>query len=183
MYWRRFQKVSVLALLGLALLCPVVPDARIPLQKQQAHARAAHPFHFSVAEVEHNAKTKRLEFSIKFFTQDLEEALEKTIGKAITLGKGHELEPALLSYMQLNFSVSEGGKPVPLTWHGKELQNDVTWLYIETPALTSTKLTVRHTALCELFDDQRNLMNLKGEGWTSTLLFGPTKPTQILSLP
>lgn len=145
-------------------------------------ATTRHPFHISIMEADWNPKTKHLELSIRVFTQDLEEALCKVNRRPVELSTKHQLEPELQTYLERNLKLFADGKPLILQYHGKELANDVTWLYVETTEAVGGKLEVRNTLLFDLFDDQNNLMNLKAGGAVKSFLFQPATPKHTITL-
>ncbi len=82
--------------------------------------KANHPFHVSTAEVEFNAKTKRLEVGLKCQTTDLERALRIMAGKKIDIENDPKIDELLTRYVTENFylalapsiSKSDPSKPI-----------------------------------------------------------------------
>lgn len=130
-----------------------------------------HPFHTSIGDCHYNAKSRRLEISIRFFTDDFEQAISKHSGKTTVLDNQRLAEPVLANYLAASFAIKNISRPINFKVIGKELSNDVTWVYIESDTTSGTGLTFRHAALTELFDDQQNLLNLNGPAGKRTLMF------------
>ncbi len=140
-----------------------------------------HPFHTSIGDCQYNPKTRHLEFSIRFFTDDLEQALT-TFGKApFVLDNKRQAEALLIQYLLRHIKVSQQStgatsQPIILSVVGKETANDVTWVYLESADCLSTGLTFRQSCLTDQFDDQQNILNVEVGGLKRTLLFDGRHP-------
>ena len=66
-------------------------------------ATANHPFHVSTAEVEYNAKTKRLEVGLKCQSMDLEHALRLIAGKKVDIENDPQVDAWITRYVTHNF--------------------------------------------------------------------------------
>jgi hypothetical protein len=57
----------------------------------------------------------------------------------------------------------QDGAAMDITFIGKEVEADVTWIYVETksPVSTAKPLLIRNALLQEKFPDQKNIVNLK----------------------
>ncbi len=139
-----------------------------------------HPFHTSIGDCHYNPKTKHLEFSIRLFTDDLEQALT-TFGKApFVLDNKRPAEALLTQYLLRHIKVSQqsaqqqGGvasQPINLSVIGKEAANDVTWVYLESADCNPEGLIFRQSALTDHFDDQQNILNVEVGKQKRTLMF------------
>ncbi len=123
-----------------------------------------HPFHVSVTEISYNGHNKHFEISVRIFTDDLENALEKYANTRFDLIQSlndSSVQKILESYMLSHFVVKQYGKPVPLNFLGSEPDEDVIWSYLESPPVENpASIWVRNTLLLDLFDDQVNLVHL-----------------------
>ena len=123
-----------------------------------------HPFHVSVTEMDYNKRNRHLEISIRIFTDDLENILERYANTDFDLYVSLDdtvTQKVLKSYLEANFSLKQNGKPIPLDYVGSEADADVIWCYLESPPLKSPEtVNVRNTLLLDLFDDQINLVHL-----------------------
>lgn len=138
--------------------------------------RWKHPFHTSVAELQYNHKTHRFELALRVFTDDLEQTLSRRAGKPIILSSSRTVEPLLADYLKAHVLLSpvRGSKSgAVMQWEmvGKELANDVTWLYLESDTSTAKGFSIRHSVLHDQFEDQRNLLTIKGLGAEKSMLF------------
>ncbi len=143
-----------------------------------------HAFHTSLTEIQYNSKEKSLEISIRLFTDDLETALTKfNNGQKILIGgKNDNSEAVLNKYIQQHFGIiSPQKQKKPLSFIGKELEGDATWVYVEIPNSQDFKgHTIYNSFMQEMFDDQTNLVNFLYLGNKKTYLFNAkTKSAEI----
>ena len=149
-----------------------------------ASARTYHAFHTSLAEVRYNAKSKVLEVSLRVFTDDLEEALSKEAQRKIRLDASNQNDQLLAAYVKKQFGLlDQHGRKKAMTWVGKELEADATWIYLEIPLTENLGgLRLQHALLMDLFDDQTNMVNLTYFSAKKTYLFKSGHTTQVLEL-
>ncbi len=148
----------------------------------------AHPFHISIAEMEWNPETQRLEVSLKMHAADLERALAGIAGRQVNVEK-HAISEWVESYLDQHFYVvdrtavqkdSGGQKKVIAKVHSKskmighEMEASWIWLYFEmqlvtpkgkqaeTPALP--KLAIVNRVLLDLIDKQINTVSVRSQG-------------------
>ena len=127
-----------------------------------AVAAPAHDLHISYgnAAVEGNVMAVR----IRFFRNDLEDALARHAGRAaFRMSAEPEAEAAFMAYFQAHFTVQAGGRAIAPTVVGSgedELDREPVWWYavqFEAPSAL-TAFRVRNTLLTEVFDDQTNIV-------------------------
>jgi hypothetical protein len=149
-----------------------------------ASASDYHAFHTSLAQVCYNAKTQVLEVSLRVFTDDLEEALSKEANRTIRLDASNQHDPLVASYVKKQFGLlDQHGRKKAMTWVGKELEADATWIYLEIPLTENLGgLRLQHALLMDLFEDQTNLVNLTYFSAKKTYLFKSGQTTQTLEL-
>lgn len=135
--------------------------------------RASHTFHASLAQVEFNESSKKVEIAIRVFVDDLEEALTRQAGRRVRLDTTSNVDALALSYVTRSIRIETAqGAPVALTWIGKEPSVDVVWIYVEGSASESIENgRLRYAAFFELFDDQVNTVNIKAGKRRATLTF------------
>jgi hypothetical protein len=129
-----------------------------------ASSVSAHKFHTSFTEAEYNEKEGSLQITLRTFPDDLENILGRRSGKkSVRLDRKKEAEPLLAAYLQEVFQLKNAkGEIVKLSWVGMDAGVDSVWLYFEAPlpgGVTGAKL--RNQFLCDLYDDQVNLVNIK----------------------
>jgi len=131
-------------------------------------AATLHPFHVSICMIDHNPQTQHLEISHKIFVEDLE-LMFKDMGKGkLWLGEDKEngeADALIEAYLRNHFAVQVNGQNAPWQWVGREIEQDVLWVYLETEKVPQPqKITVRYTVLTETFNDQSNLIHAKVNG-------------------
>ncbi len=146
-------------------------------------ASQRHDFHTSLTEMQVNAKEKTLEVTLRVFTDDLEKALTRAApGQKIRLAVNDKNDEGIDRYVKQHFILTNAkGERKPYRYLGKEFESDATWLYLEIPfaePLTGAKL--QNDVLCDLFNDQTNLVNLLGAGERKSFIFN--QKTKIHSL-
>ena len=129
-----------------------------------------HEFHLSRTEIVYRTETSSLEITQHLFADDVEEAIRLYRDTAIHLGTEIEVQGAdghVAEYLSSHFSISASGKEVELNYLGKEPGDDqmAMWVYIEGVGVQSgSDMTVRLDILCELFQDQKNILTFQVDG-------------------
>lgn len=129
-----------------------------------------HDFHVSKCLVEYNEAEQALQISLHVFVDDLEEALRQQGHDNLQIGTSKEAEQAeryLAEYLQKHFLLELDGRPIQASLLGKELSDDymAVWCYLEITGVKSIrKLKLANTILMETFDDQTNMVTVKGPG-------------------
>ncbi len=144
----------------------------------------SHAFHTSLTEIQYNAKEKSLEISIRMFTDDLETAITKfNNGQKIMVGgKNDNSDVVLHKYIQQHFAIiSPQKQKKSLSFIGKEIEGEATWIYVEMPNSQDFKgYFIYNNLMQEMFDDQTNLVNFIYLGNKKTFLFNAkTKSAEI----
>lgn len=129
-----------------------------------------HDFHISKCLVEYSVPDQALQISLHVFVDDLEEALRKQGYDNLKIGTTKEdslAETYLSEYLLKTFLVEIDDQPVTLSLLGKELSDDflAVWCYLEATDISDfQKLKLSNTVLMEVFDDQTNMVTIKGPG-------------------
>ena len=154
------KKLSVLLLVGIVFICS---------------NGGAHKFYISKSIIEFNPRSQQFEITCKLFTDDLESTIEQLNGKAMRLGTPEELPESgalLEAYMKQHFRCALDGVDAEWRWVGKEVENDLTYCYMELyrkPEFFS--LTLTNDLLVSHFPEQQNIVDLTMMGSTQTLVF------------
>lgn len=122
-----------------------------------------HPYYLSVSDLEWNAESKNCEVSIKFFTDDFEEAL-KQAGTPCDLLRGKSLEnnPRIAAYVEKHLQIRVNGTPIRLKILGYETDSEATWVFLEGASpMPPVKVEIRNDLLYESKKEQVNIMHLK----------------------
>ncbi len=142
-----------------------------------------HQFHFSETLLEWQPKSSRIACTIRVFTDDLEKEIELKYNIKNT--EPEQFEKAAFNYLQEVFQIkARNGVPIPLEPLGMEREGDVVYLYLESDSLTDEKIkktaadvswldpiTIQQTLFFDQFTDQKNLVNLRRDGKTSSYYF------------
>lgn len=125
---------------------------------------AAHPFHVSVVEINHNAMDKTLEISCKIFTDDFEKVLAQNYQTKVDLinpPNKAAMDTLVKKYVLSHLSISAGGKPVLFSYLGFERDNEAVYSYVEADNIASVKkIDITNNLMHDLFTDQINLMHV-----------------------
>ena len=133
----------------------------------------AHKFYMSITDINYNSTSKALEISIKFFTDDLEKALEEKNNSRIFLGTSKEIEltdSLLQSYLIEKFVVKQGGQIKNIEYVGQETEQEYTWAYLELKGYDSeSKIWIENSVLIDLFQEQANRINFINNSYTKSV--------------
>jgi len=131
----------------------------------------AHDIHLTKAQVEFNQADQAVQVSMHIFLDDLETVIKDETGFVDKMHLGTEKEVAvgdslLVAYLSNHFTVTVNEQPLVLSFLGKENSEDLlaVWCYFEFPVPKGTiaQVTLTNDVLTELYDDQQNIVSLKG---------------------
>ena len=143
-----------------------------------------HEFYVSLCKIDHNPETSSLEITLKIFTNDLEYGIT---GLQDFYGLGTEKEPPeadslIYSYILENFKINLDGNCMKLNYIGKEVELDVTWIYVEIESVPKfDEIEITNRMLTEVLEDQVNIVNVNYNGETLGLLLKQDKPKGVLN--
>jgi hypothetical protein len=117
----------------------------------------AHPLHTTLAQITVDPRSGAAVVSIRVFAGDFAAAVAKRHGQPAP--KDDRVgDTESFAYLSATFRVSDGaGRPVPVAWCGSRREGDVLWLCVKT-AGSSEHLSVADQMLCDLFEDQVNIV-------------------------
>lgn len=123
-----------------------------------------HPFHVSVAEVNHNAANKTLEISCKIFTDDFEKVLTqnyKTKVDLINPPNKPAMDSLVKKYIFSHLSLSADGRLVKLSYVGFEHESEAVYGYVQADNIPSVKkVDITDKLMHDLFTDQINIIHV-----------------------
>ncbi len=126
----------------------------------------AHPFHFTIAEMEHNPKNGSLEVSLCVFNENLHTIKDKMLPQ----------------YIAKNFIVQRKSRKVSIKWVGKEPMAGATWLYFEFPKWGKLEGTQLHNTLFFAKQDKQiNIVNFGDGKQKGSLTFTKQVSLQTIS--
>lgn len=123
-----------------------------------------HPYHVGSVEVRHNAKTQTFEITGKFFTDDLENAINERFKTSLYFH--NEKSKALMNryleqYLLETIKVQTQQQVLKLNYVGFEEDREAVNVYLESvPAKNPKKVAVSIRTLYNLFDDQINIIHI-----------------------
>jgi len=124
-----------------------------------------HPLYISIIEVNHNAKDKELEISVRIFTDDFEAALKKNGAVKIDLTHPADktaAEKLVSTYILNHLQLKVDNQILPIHFIGFEQQQESIWTYFEIPyAQPPKKLEVTTTVLYDYQEKQINIIHAK----------------------
>ena len=149
-------------------------------------ASDAHKFYVSTTTIDYVEEKQSLQIISKIFVDDIEDVLQERYDPSISIGtKKETAEDAeyLKNYILQKFKVLVNGKPVTLTYVGKEYDIDVLKVYIEItkiPKLSS--IEIENEILFEMFEDQQNIIHLKTPAKRRSIVLDKDNPKGLLNL-
>lgn len=144
----------------------------------------SHPFYVSICEIDYKSETKSLEISLRLFTDDLEITLQDWGSKKPYLGELNEIEGAdslLKKYISQALSIEIDDKKQRLNYLGKEVEQELTWIYLEADNIPDfDKIAISNRLLFQSFPNQTNLVHVKHRQETKSLLLTKNNPSDEL---
>ncbi|TRZ41411.1 DUF6702 family protein [Robertkochia solimangrovi] len=125
-----------------------------------------HKYYVSVTDVNYSEKDQAVQVISKFFTDDLENMMDKRYGIKASLNSEYEHTNAdkfINRYLKDKLKIYINGKEMDYKFLGKEYDLDLTKCYLEIPGIKPESLksiTITNTALSELFEDQQNIIHI-----------------------
>jgi hypothetical protein len=131
-----------------------------------------HPIHSTLAEVVQDPARGTLRATIRVFADDFGVALARR-QRATLAGAGPAWEEAATRYAVSVFGVRDGrGRELPLHPCGIRRAGGVIWICLAADVVASNEgLQVRDAILCELYDDQVNVVQSNIGGARRSVLF------------
>lgn len=143
----------------------------------EARGTAMHKFHVSVSQVEYNASGQSVQVVMRIYSDDFENALSRHAKRQVKLDPARDKDAGdlVMSYLRGQFELkTKAGKPVKFNWVGLEAQVDMFWLYFEGKVPGGfSGAQLKNRVLCEIFEDQVNIVNVKYQGKQAGTMFEP----------
>jgi len=143
-----------------------------------------HKFYVSKTIIEFNPRSQSFEMTCKLFTDDLELALGTVDAKPIRLGTDKEPANAndlIEDYIKKHFTLKYNDELIHLSFVGKEAEADLTYCYLEfvKPQEYNT-ISIESTIFYELFPEQQNIVDLRANASTKTVVLIKDKPREVI---
>ncbi|MDP5172080.1 MAG: hypothetical protein NWR72_17685 [Bacteroidia bacterium] len=124
----------------------------------------SHAFYLSITDIEFFQQEKLVGVTIKVFTDDLENIVESLGAEPLLLGAVDEHPDAdryLARYVDQVVTWKLNGQPVTMNWLGKEVENDVTLIYLEASGINALgEVEVSHRLFLDELETQENIVHL-----------------------
>ena len=147
----------------------------------------AHEFYLSVTEIEYNNEKQSLQIITRIFIDDFEDVLNERYGAELQLSEEAEegaVAENISKYLKQKLRLQVNGEELQLNYLGKEYDADQLVLYIEVENLAPfNKIEVTNEILTDLFDDQKNVVHVKVNDKTKSLLLMRQQETEKLTFP
>ncbi len=134
-----------------------------------------HSFHASISSFDCKKNTSTIEITMKLFTDDIEYALRSLETPDLVLDSKanlHNIDSLIFSYIKMNFVLLLNNKKTELLWIGKEIDNDITWCYLEIENIDKLfELKIKNSLFFSFFDDQLNICHFYCNDKPETLMF------------
>ena len=131
----------------------------------------AHDVHISMCELKYNNEASSFEVSIRIFIDDLELALTRNGTQVLQLGTPAEAlqsDQLIAEYLNKHFGITADGVILKPEFIGKEVTEDLqaVWCHIQFrhKAASVSACTFHNSILLEVYDDQRNIMDIRMAG-------------------
>ena len=147
----------------------------------------AHEFYLSVTEIEYNNEKQSLQIITRVFIDDFEDVLNERYGADLQLSEEAEegaVAKNISKYLKQKLRLQVNGEELQLNYLGKEYDADQLILYIEVENVAPfKKIEVTNEILNDLFDDQKNVVHVKVNDKTKSLLLMRQQETEKLTFP
>ena len=145
----------------------------------------AHPFFVGICDINYKSETQVVEISLRFFTSDLEKTMEDWNASHLYLGEKNEVSNAdslLRTYVLQEFFLELDGKKPRLNFLGKEVQQELCWIYLEAKDIPDfNKIRVTNRLLFQSFPAQTNLIHVNQRQEIKNLLLTKNNPSGELT--
>ena len=135
---------------------------------------AVHKFYVSVTNIEHSTTDKALQITTRIFIDDFQRVLDERYDfkEELTTEKATEkVEQLMKKYLTKKLKIWVNGELRVFNFIGKKYDDDVAVCYLEITGVESVKsLEIENAILCEIEEDQQNLVHAKINGTRKSLL-------------
>lgn len=127
-----------------------------------------HPYHVGSVELNYNANSQTFEITGRFFLDDLENALNKDVGKKLHFQDAKmkaQMETRLKMYCEQHLKLKADNKFVSLKYLGFLEDAESVEIYLESEKVKKpVKVETAVSFLYNLFDDQINIIHIIVDG-------------------
>lgn len=144
-----------------------------------------HKFYVSTTQIHFSKDKKRLELSLRLFSDDINLAVSQKF-KTSTQLDGNSLRPQdvklLENYLKANIAITVDGKPKTFVLANQEIEDNVVVCYLRVDAVPRLRhIQLRNSSLFELYPEQQHIVNGEVGGVRKTIVLTKDKPLGKLS--
>lgn len=127
-----------------------------------------HPLYISTININHNAKDKNIEISVRAFTDDVEAAIKNITKQNVNLSnKQHQTnnDKLISNYLEQKLKLSVNNQAKNLHYIGYEIQKESVWIYSEVNDVSNLKsLNINTNWLYDFTQKQSNIISAVANG-------------------
>lgn len=127
-----------------------------------------HPFHVSVAEINHNKEDKTLEITCKIFTDDFENVLRQNYKVKVDLINPPDkaaMDTLVKKYLSSHINIASDGISRPFEYLGFERDHEAVYSYVQIGQIPVVrKIDIVNKLMHDMFNDQVNIMHVVVDG-------------------
>jgi hypothetical protein len=133
----------------------------------------AHPLHSTITELTEDRARGVVRAMVRVFADDFGTAVSRSAGGRVSPASGTAWDSATLAYATAVFGIQDAqGRSIALRSCGIRRVGELVWLCLEgSTAQPLATLRVRNAVLCDLFEDQVNVVQGIAGGERRSLLF------------
>jgi hypothetical protein len=149
-------------------------------------AFTTHKYYVSLTEIQHNKKENSIEITLRVFTDDLELSINNRYNKTFLIGSNQEIaqfNTYLLDYLKNKLIIKVNGKLYEYQFIGKEIEDDLTFIYLEIKGVKTLKsVEITNKLFIEIFEDQQHIIKIKTTDVHKNIILFKDKNHQIINL-
>jgi hypothetical protein len=133
----------------------------------------AHPLHSTITELVEDRAHGVVRATIRVFADDFGTAVARMAKGRVSPASGAAWDAAVAAYSSAAFGLQDAqGRPIATRSCGVKRTGDLLWLCLEAPTTQPlATLRVRNAVLCDLFEDQVNVVQATVASERRSLLF------------
>ena len=144
-----------------------------------------HKTYLSVTEVEYSEAEHSLQIVSRVFINDFEDVLSQRYQKEVSLSYKDDLKAhkdLMHEYLQKKLHIAVDGEEKKLNLLGSKFDADQIVLFIEVPDVPDfKKISIQNLVLTDLFDTQKNIVNVKKGEKTKSMMLMKDESTGVLN--
>ena len=144
---------------------------------------SAHQQKAALTQILFNPRSETIEIVHRFYLHDAEQAVQLLFGADADIHDKEETRFTMARYAAGSFALwDDQDKPIELGLVGFEVDGSFFYVYQESESKQDPSgLTIRHSALRDIWPDQMNTVNIEGKGPLQTVLFDGENALQTVA--